>query len=233
MKKGMIILSGVLGLSCIALVLLIVAYMGKNNNKDVPVPTQIETTTEEVIREATTVAAEKLPKWTESFVKKIDEDYLPINEYSRPGDILTEVNAIVIHYVANPDTTADQNRSYFNNLKDSQETYASSHYIVGMEGEIINCVPLSEIAYASNSRNDDTISIENCHPDATGKFTKWTYESTVKLTAYLCLLYDLDPYKDVIRHYDITGKACPKYYVDNYDEWLAFKVDVEKQMNMD
>ena len=48
-----------------------------------------------------------------------------------------------------------------------------------------------------------------CHPGADGKFTDETYDSLVKLTAWLCKQLDLSP-KDVIRHYDVTGKACPK-----------------------
>ena len=47
----------------------------------------------------------------------IIKDYLTPNEYSRPGKELKEVNAIVVHYVGNPGTTAAQNRNYFENLK--------------------------------------------------------------------------------------------------------------------
>ena len=36
------------------------------------------------------------PDWT--------EDFLTVNEYSRPGDPLTEVNNIFVHYTANPGT---------------------------------------------------------------------------------------------------------------------------------
>lgn len=37
-------------------------------------------------------------------------------------------------------------------------------------------MPLTEVAYASNSRNDDTVSIEVCHPDETGEFSQVTYD---------------------------------------------------------
>ena len=114
---------------------------------------------------------------------EVIKNYLTPNEYSRPGKELKEVNAIVVHYVGNPGTTAAQNRSYFENLKDTHATSASSHYIIGMEGEIIQCVPLNEISYASNNRNKDTIAIECCHPDETGQFTTATYKSLVKLVA--------------------------------------------------
>lgn len=161
---------------------------------------------------------------------EVIKNYLTPNEYSRPGKELKEVNAIVVHYVGNPGTTATQNRSYFENLKDTHATSASSHYIIGMEGEIIQCVPLNEISYASNNRNKDTIAIECCHPDETGQFTTATYKSLVKLVAALCRTYDLDPETGIIRHYDVTGKYCPLYYVNHEDEWYGFKLDVKAEL---
>ncbi len=161
---------------------------------------------------------------------EVIKNYLTPNEYSRPGKELKKVNAIVVHYVGNPGTTAAQNRSYFENLKDTHATSASSHYIIGMEGEIIQCVPLNEISYASNNRNKDTIAIECCHPDETGQFTTATYKSLVKLVAALCRTYDLDPETGIIRHYDVTGKYCPLYYVNHEDEWYGFKLDVKAEL---
>ncbi len=161
---------------------------------------------------------------------EVIKNYLTPNEYSRPGKELKEVNAIVVHYVGNPGTTAAQNRSYFENLKDTHATSASSHYIIGMEGEIIQCVPLNEISYASNNRNKDTIAIECCHPDETGQFTTATYKSLVKLVAALCRTYDLNPETGIIRHYDVTGKYCPLYYVNHEDEWYGFKLDVKAEL---
>ena len=156
----------------------------------------------------------------------ITVELLPLNEFSRPGTPLEEVNGIVIHYVGNPGTTAAQNHSFFTNLAQTGETYASSHFIVGLEGEVIQCVPLTEIAYASNERNDDTIAIEVCHPDAAGQFSDVTYWRTVELTAWLCHTFHLDPERDVIRHYDVTGKRCPVYYVEHPEAWEDFLVDV-------
>ena len=160
----------------------------------------------------------------------IQQEILPVNPYSRPGDKISKVTAIVVHYVGNPGTTAEQNRSYFNNLAELNNAYESSHYVVGLQGEIIQCVPLDEIAYASNNRNYDTISIECCHQDAEGRFTGDTYNSLVRLVAALCRTYGLNPETDVIRHYDVTGKLCPIYYVNNPDEWYAFKLSVKNEM---
>ena len=156
---------------------------------------------------------------------KMDIQLLDVNPYSRPGTTIDHVNGIVVHYTANPGSTAQDNRDYFNGLKDSHETSASSNFVIGLEGEIIQCIPTWEMAYASNSRNIDTVSIECCHPDETGIFNKKTYQSMVDLCAWLCLKFDLDE-NDVIRHYDVTGKICPKYFVENEDAWRKFKSDI-------
>ena len=160
---------------------------------------------------------------------EFDVQLLTVNPYSRPGTQSTRINNIVIHYTANPGTTAKQNRDYFEGLKDSKITEASSHFIVGLSGEIVQCVPTWEVAYASNHRNFDTVSIETCHHNADGTYTDETYESLVHLTAWLCEKFRLTE-EDVIRHYDITGKKCPKYFVENEEAWLLFKKDVKRML---
>ena len=165
-------------------------------------------------------APQEVPGW-------VTVDLLPVNPYSRPGIPLEQVNGIVIHYVGNPGTTAQQNHSYFENLAQTGETYASSHFLVGLDGEIIQNVPLDEIAYCSNQRNEDTISIECCHPDDSGEFNQATYDALVKLTRWLMEYYDLDT-SQVIRHYDVTGKICPKSFVEHPEEWEQFLTDLEE-----
>lgn len=161
----------------------------------------------------------------------VERDYIPVNEWSRPGTPLEDINAVVIHYVGNPGTTARANRNYFASLSSGEEgTYASSHFVVGLEGEVVQCVPLTEIAYASNGRNGDTVSIEVCHPDETGEFSPVTYRRCVELTAWLCQEFKLDPEKDIIRHYDVTGKECPRYYVEHPDAWEQLKADVAAEL---
>lgn len=156
----------------------------------------------------------------------LDVELLSLNKYSRPGTALEQVNAIVIHYTANPGSTAIQNRNYFEGLKDSHETMVSSHFVVGLEGEIVQCIPTSEVSYASNDRNNDTIAIECCHMGEDGKFEPATYDSLVELTAFLLGKFNLTT-DNVIRHYDVTGKKCPLYYVENPDAWEQFKRDVD------
>ena len=155
----------------------------------------------------------------------IDVQLLDVNAYSRPGMETETITGIVIHYTANPGSTAQENRDYFNSLQYSHATEASSNFIVGLDGEIIQCVPTWEVAYASNERNTDTVSIECCHPDDSGKFTDETYRSLVQLTAWLCVKFGLTE-EDVIRHYDVTGKNCPKYFVEHVDALDEFRQNV-------
>lgn len=155
----------------------------------------------------------------------IDVQLLTPNEYSRPGIPTDPITNIVVHYTANPGTTAQQNHDFFEGLKDTHVTSVSSHFVVGLEGEIIQCIPTVERAYASNQRNFDTVSIECCHADETGKFNDGTYNSVIQLCAWLCCKFNLQA-TDVIRHYDVTGKNCPKYFVENPEEWDKFIQDV-------
>lgn len=144
---------------------------------------------------------------------------------ARTGVKLVEINNIVIHYTGNPNSTAQNNRDYFDKL----DTEVCSHFVIGLDGEIIQCVPIDEKSAASNNRNLDTISIEVCHPDESGKFNQATYNSLIKLTAWLCDNSGIKA-EDVIRHYDITGKECPKYFVDNTSEWNDFLNDVKTEL---
>lgn len=157
---------------------------------------------------------------------ELDVKLLTSNPYSRPGTHTTKINNIVIHYTANPGSSAMQNRNYFESLKDTKERKASSHFIVGLEGEVVQCIPTWEVAYASNQRNGDTVSIETCHYKEDGKYTDETYASLVQLTAWLCEKFELTE-EDVIRHYDVTGKICPKYFVEDEQAWQEFKSDVK------
>lgn len=159
------------------------------------------------------------PEW-------IDKQLIHKHTTARTGIQLTDIKYVVIHYVGNPQSTAQNNRDYF----DRATTTVSSHFVVGLEGEIIQCVPLFEKSAASNERNKDSISIEICHPDESGKFNESTYNSVVKLVSWLCDEFSLDE-SQIIRHYDITGKECPRYYVRNEDEWKKFKTDVEEMLN--
>ena len=161
----------------------------------------------------------------------IIEALLPLNPYSRPGTAVKGPEKIVVHYVGNPGSTARNNRDYFANLAKTHYAHVSSHYVVGLEGEIIRCIPEEEVAYGASNKNQNTLHIECCHPDKTGKFTPATQEALVELLADICRRKGLDPLADVVRHYDLTGKHCPLWYVNNPGEWADLKERVQRVLN--
>lgn len=153
---------------------------------------------------------------------------------NRPYQKRSKTTKIAVHYIGNPGTSAEANRNYFNN----NDNDVSSNYIIGLNGEIICCIPDEEVAWCTCQANSYSISIENCHPDSTGKFNDKTYKSLVELCAYLCKKYRLTE-NDLIRHYDVTGKVCPKSFVpkskggsddNNNSAWKKFKSDVRAKL---
>ena len=142
---------------------------------------------------------------------EITKMLLDMNPYSRPHIMRDRTTKIAVHYVGNPGTSALANRNYFNNLAKTKSRYVSSNYIIGIDGEVIECVPPDEIAYCTNQANAYSVSIECCHPDETGKFTDATETSLAELCVYLLDRYHLTA-DDIIRHYDVTGKQCPLYW---------------------
>lgn len=161
----------------------------------------------------------------------IEDRLLTISPYCRSGEKQGIIVNIVVHWVGNAGSSAIGNRNYFNSLATSHKTYASSHYIIGLNGEIIRCIPEDEVAFhaGSYSMNRKSIGIETCHPDWEGKFNKITYNSLVELCVDICRRYNLG-IDAIIRHYDVTGKECPRYYVRNESEWIKFKNDVANNL---
>lgn len=190
--------------------------------------------TQEVVRIIETPIQKDIRKWEKFYQTDLQQpdlvvDLLTPNEYSRPGELLPEVNNIFVHYTANAGTTAEQNRSYFESLAETKERSASAHFVIGYDGTMIQCIPTREIGYAVKQRNYDSISIECCYIDESGQFTRETYDALIELTAWLLHKYELEP-EDVLRHYDEGGKLCPKYYVENEDAWNQFLTDLSVYM---
>ncbi len=161
----------------------------------------------------------------------IEDRLLTVSPYCRSGEKQGIIVNIVVHWVGNAGSSAIGNRNYFNSLATSYKTYASSHYIIGLNGEIIRCIPEDEVAFhaGSYSMNRKSIGIETCHPDWEGKFNEVTYNSLVELCVDICRRYNLG-IDAIIRHYDVTGKECPRYYVRNESEWIKFKNDVANNL---
>lgn len=124
---------------------------------------------------------------------------------------------IILHYIGNPGTTARQNARYFSHVN----SQISVHYIVD-DTEIIEIIPPEQKSYGTSNKeyNESYIQIEMCHPDESGKISERTLTNTVWLCRELMERYRIT---EIIRHYDVTGKQCPLWYVKHPDEWEKLK----------
>ena len=105
------------------------------------------------------------------------------------------------------------------------KNYASAHFVTDLNGDIYEMIPLNYIAYTTNAANKYSIGIECATIGSDDHYTDKQYISMVKLGAWLAQYYELDPRTDFIRHYDVTKKICPRYFVNHSDKWKQFKLD--------
>jgi N-acetylmuramoyl-L-alanine amidase len=187
----------------------------------------------------------RVPAGSYALSMNIQRDLLTVNPFSRPGKKLDRVKALVIHWVGNAGSTAKENRNYFESLKsqslnEASARYASAHFIADISGEVVQCIPSEEMAYHAGAKtytpealgrlghypNNCTIGIELCHRKADGAFTWETERVAWELCALLCIQFGLDPIRDIWTHHGITGKYCPKWFVDHPEEFDKFKEGV-------
>ena len=67
------------------------------------------------------------------------------------------------------------------------------------------------------------------HAAARNRLARWA--GLAELAAVLCERYGL-PVSHIIRHYDVTGKLCPKYWVDDPDGIVRFRKLVKEAGEM-
>lgn len=144
------------------------------------------------------------------------------------------IKGIVIHYTdATPKNTdtAKNNCDYFATGNNRQ---ASAHIFIDYAGLSARSLPLNVTAfsvgnprnsyprgkYYATLNNENTVSIELCaivgRPMST--YQMQTLIDVVKWIKKKCPNVDT-----ICRHYDIVKKECPKYYVDNPEEWKKVK----------
>lgn len=183
---------------------------------------------------------------------QIEEKFLTINKYSRPGLKLEAIKTIVMHWTANPVANACDNRNFFEQRKYGHDGYGSAHYIIDQDGTIIQCMPLDEVAYHCGSSKPDpvsnkiytdlarqkfgvyytvysktpnfvTLSIELCPTDDKGNFTEETIISAIELCQMLVDRFALTA-DDIITHHDVVGwKDCPRLWINNPLLFQQFK----------
>lgn len=154
---------------------------------------------------------------------------------------LTDIKWLCFHYTANDGDTDEANANYFAN----NTPIASANYFVD-DDSVTQTVPDDYVAYAVGGtkypntkggkyygivRNSNSIHIEMCDTIKDGKHnvSEATKKNALALAKSLMLKYSID-INHVVRHYDVTGKNCPSYLVDEV-EWNKFKLELQAELN--
>lgn len=132
------------------------------------------------------------------------------------------VKYIVIHYTGNDGATAYDNVQYFNN----GDRGSSADFFIGFDGEIWQYNTLLNTRYSWHCGGDiesshhplrgictnrNSIGVELCTRYKDGKwiFEEKTTKAAAALVSWLMSQYNV-PIDRVCRHWDVTGKACPR-----------------------
>lgn len=184
------------------------------------------------------------------------QKFLSINPYSRPQKPLHELKAVVMHWTEAPQQNEYDVWNFFESRKNGNLGYGSAHYIIGQNGNILQCIPENEVAYHCGSDKKDplsnkvytdyarelfgkycsypetlspnlcTIGIELCPLDSKGTFSNETIYNAVQLVASILKRNGLTA-DAITTHNEIVGwKNCPKAWVMNPELLRAFKIDV-------
>jgi N-acetylmuramoyl-L-alanine amidase len=190
----------------------------------------------------------------------INSKYLSINKYTRDGRLLNGVLGIVMHYPGKANQTARGIWNYWESEATKGKLgYTSAHYVIDLDGTILQCIPLNERAYHCGTSKKDpvskkvytdkgrelfgkycsfpnlspnqvTIGIEICHTDNDGNYNNKTILSAIDLVSYLCGFFQLSTNR-ITTHNEIVGwKECPKLWTNKPYLFEAFKNDVKVRL---
>lgn len=146
------------------------------------------------------------------------------------------IKYLVYHYTANDGDTDEANAKYFHN----NVVKASAHRFVDDDSVTIS-VPDNYVAwhcggglqgskghtYYKKCTNTNSIGIEMCDTKRNGKYevTPKTRSNAIALGKELVKKYGIKK-ENVIRHYDVTGKNCPAYFVKDEEAWKKFRDEI-------
>ena len=138
---------------------------------------------------------------------------------------LHSIRYIAVHFTSNDGDTAENNGKYFR----GENRKASAHYFVD-DTTVVHSVPDDRVAWAVGgskynngggrlygiAKNANTLNVELCDTikNGTVKATEATINNALDLIKGLMSKYNI-PVDRVIRHYDVNGKPCPSYWVDD------------------
>lgn len=151
------------------------------------------------------------------------------------------IKYLVYHYTANDGDTDEANAKYFHN----NVVKASAHRFVDDDSVTIS-VPNNYVAwhcggglqgskghtYYKKCTNTNSIGVEMCDTKRNGKYevTPKTRSNAIALGKELVKKYGIKK-ENVIRHYDVTGKNCPAYFVKDEEAWIKFRNEIFESEN--
>lgn len=138
---------------------------------------------------------------------------------------IQNIKYIVIHYTGNDGDSDESNSKYFKN----NIVKASAHYFVD-DDSITHSVPDNYVAFSVGGKkynnsggrlygtvtNSNSISIELCDSVKNGVIypSQKTINNALELTKNLMKKLNVPAHR-VIRHWDVNGKSCPAYWIDD------------------
>ena len=167
------------------------------------------------------------------------ERWLTPNVWSRGREPMQRVLGVALHWYGKPGQSAWEVWRYFDARQGPE--YGSAHFIVDAE-TVLHAVPVDEIAYHAGPMQETTpearerwgdypnahlVGIEMAHDDWAGRIAPATLAKARMLCAWLCWRFDLNPMSDIVRHFDVTGKLCPRWFVTHPDELDDFRDSVK------
>lgn len=170
----------------------------------------------------------------------IEEDFLRPSEQARPMTKRQRTVAIVLHWTAMPNQSAQAVVRYWDTRPAG--TYGSAHCVVDLDGTIYQALPWEEVGYhvgssrgytrlkediiGGDNPNRYTVGIEMCVENAEGHYTQATWDSALEVADFLLERYDLDT-RHILTHKMIVGwKDCPRWFTENPSELELFRRQV-------
>lgn len=160
------------------------------------------------------------------------------NNYGTKRSV-SDIKYLVVHYTANDGDTDEANAKYYQRELPTGHK-ASAHYFIDDDSITIS-VPDGFVAYSVGgskwndcgttgggklygvAKNTNSLSFEMCDTVRDGQYgvSEKTRANAYEIIAQKMKQYDID-IDHVIRHFDVNGKHCPAYLMDEA-AWADFK----------
>lgn len=172
-----------------------------------------------------------MPKVVKTILAKFQQGGRTVRNYTL-GRAGKKVGFINIHYTATL-ASALSNLKYFS----SRYVGASAHYFIDPNGDLYQSVLEKDTAWAVGAskykhkvaRNTNSINIEVVARN--NKFTTAQEKALNELVTHLMDKYNI-PKANVLRHYDVTGKKCPAWYVTPLLRWTSLRNKITKALKV-